>query len=132
MANVTCVFVFDTDPSARRGLVRLLLAAGYDVRAFVDADEFVAAVGSEDTNCVVLDAGMPEVPVDELLAMFEKCRVYVPVIIVTTHDDRKTRRKAEKMNAAAFFRKPVDGTALLDAIDWALRTHSQNRSTCGL
>jgi FixJ family two-component response regulator len=25
------------------------------------------------------------------------------------------------MNAAAFFRKPVDGSALLDAIEWAVR-----------
>ena len=39
-------------------------------------------------------------------------------------DDPETRRKTEEMNAAGFFRKPVDGTALLDAIDWALQSGS--------
>jgi FixJ family two-component response regulator len=32
------------------------------------------------------------------------------------------------MNAAAFFRKPVDGSALLDAIDWAVRWNLANGS----
>lgn len=127
MVNEKRVFVFDTDPSARRGLVRLLLAAGYDVQAFMDADEFVDALGSEEANCLVLDAGVPELPVDELQALFDERRLCLPVIIVTTHDDRETRRNAEKMNAVTFFRKPVDGTALLDAIDWALRSSYSHR-----
>jgi FixJ family two-component response regulator len=32
------------------------------------------------------------------------------------------------MNAAAFFRKPVDGSALLDAIEWAVRWNLANGS----
>jgi FixJ family two-component response regulator len=31
------------------------------------------------------------------------------------------------MKAVGFFRKPVDGTALLDAIDWALRCRRSDR-----
>jgi FixJ family two-component response regulator len=46
----------------------------------------------------------------------------VPVIFVTADDDQKTRAKARELNAAGFFRKPVDGPALLDAIAWALET----------
>ena len=42
---------------------------------------------------------------------------------------QKTRRKAEEMKAVGFFRKPVDGTALLDAIDWALRSSSIGRQS---
>jgi len=37
-------------------------------------------------------------------------------------DDPETRLKAQMMNAAGFFRKPVDGTALFDAIEWATRS----------
>jgi hypothetical protein len=36
--------------------------------------------------------------------------------------DEKTRKKALTFNAAGFFRKPIDGPALLDAIAWALET----------
>ena len=46
----------------------------------------------------------------------------LPIIVVTADDDPETRRKARRMKAAGFFRKPVDGTALLDAIEWALRS----------
>jgi FixJ family two-component response regulator len=31
---------------------------------------------------------------------------------------------AQELNAVGFFRKPVDGTALLDAVNWALRSSS--------
>ena len=30
------------------------------------------------------------------------------------------------LRAAGFFRKPVDGAALLDAIDWAIREKTNN------
>ena len=48
----------------------------------------------------------------------------VPIIVVTALDDPQTRRRAQKLNAIGYFRKPVDGTALLDAIDWAMRSGS--------
>jgi len=44
------------------------------------------------------------------------------VIFVTADDDEQTRKKARALEAAGFFRKPVDGPALLDAIIWALET----------
>ena len=34
-------------------------------------------------------------------------------------DDAETRERARKLGAVAFFRKPVDGQALIDAIHWA-------------
>ena len=34
--------------------------------------------------------------------------------------DEKTRKKALTFNAAGFFRKPIDGPGLLDAVAWAL------------
>jgi FixJ family two-component response regulator len=123
MATLKRILAFDTDPSARRGLVHLLHAAGYDTRAFAHAHEFLSALGSEEFDCVLLDAGIPELPLDDLLAMLNECRSCQPFIVVTTHVDRETRRAAEKMRAVAFFRKPVDGVALLDAIEWAIRTH---------
>jgi len=49
----------------------------------------------------------------------------MPIIVVTADDDPETRREAEEMRAIGFFRKPVDGTALLDSIDWALRPTSR-------
>ena len=46
--------------------------------------------------------------------------------VISGDDDPAIRRAAQRMNAAAFFRKPVDGSALLDAIDWAVRWNLAN------
>ena len=123
MTKAQCVFLVDDDRSARSGLARLLRAAGYPVREFASANEFIDALEPDVSGCVlVLDARMPGLSGEELQAELEARGVDLPTLVVTADDDPETRRKAQKMKAAGFFRKPVDGTALLDAIDWALRS----------
>jgi FixJ family two-component response regulator len=117
------VFVVDDDPSARQGLALLLRTAGYDVSAFASADEFVDALGQETSGCLVLDARLPGMSCEELSAKLEERCVDLPIIFVTADDDPETMQRAQRINAAGFFRKPVDGTALFDAIEWALRSN---------
>ena len=126
MPKANCVFVVDDDPSARNGLARLLRTAGHDARDFASADEFLEALGTEECGCVVLDARMPGISGEELRAELKERCTGLSIIVVTADDDLETRREAEEMEAVGFFRKPVDGTALLDAIDWTLRPSSTN------
>ena len=51
----------------------------------------------------------------------------MPVIVISASDDAQTRENARKLGAAAFFRKPIDDQALLDAILWAI-SGANNRS----
>ena len=128
MSKGRCVFVVDDDPSARKGLTRLLRTAGYDVREFESAEEFLDALDAncardpDHPGCLVLDARMPGLTGAELMLELRTRRVYLHLIMVTAEDSLLTRKTAQALNASAFFRKPVDGTALLDAIDWALRS----------
>ena len=122
MTNDNCIFLVDDDSSARKGLARLLRAAGHDVRDFASANDFLDALGSETSGCIVLDARMPGISNEELLMELKARNIHLPIIVVTGDDDPETRRKAQEMKAAGFFRKPVDGPALLDAINWALQT----------
>ena len=132
MTDGTIVFVVDDDLSARTGLVRLLRAAGYEVRSFASANEFLSALDPEPSGCLVLDARMPGLSGKELMAELKVRDVHLPVIMVTAEDDPVARKIAQVMKAAGFFRKPVDGTALLDAIDWALRsTRNSDSSNSG-
>jgi FixJ family two-component response regulator len=122
MASGASVYLVDDDPSARKGLARLLRTAGYDVRDFCCAKEFLGAVDPETSGCLVLDARMPGISGVELLTELGKRGVQLPIIMVTAEDDPLIKEVAKKLGAVGFFRKPVDGTALMDAINWALRS----------
>ena len=123
MTNDNCIFLVDDDSSARKGLARLLRAAGHDVRDFASVNDFLDALGSEASGCLVLDARMSGISNQEVLEELKARNIHLPIIVVTGDDDSETRRKAQKMKAAGFFRKPIDGLALLDAINWALQTN---------
>ena len=116
------MFVVDDDPSARKGLARLLLTAGHNVKDFECAEDFLHALNPDVLGCLVLDARMPGLSGEELQAELKNRKIYLPIIVVTGDDDPETKKKAAKMKAVGFFRKPVDGTALLDAVNWALRS----------
>ncbi len=124
MSKTPIVFVVDEDQSARRGLTRLLRTAGHDVREFASALEFHDSLDPAVSGCLVLDARMPELSGGELQAELQARNVDLPVIVVAADDEPEIRHQAYAMKAVGFFRKPVDGTALLDAIDWVLRSAS--------
>ena len=124
MTGAKCVFVVDDDPSVRHSLSRLVRTAGYDSRDFASVNEFLDALSSDLSGCVVLDAGMPGLSVEKLQAELEARSLNLPIIVVTAYDDPGTKGKARKMEAVGFFGKPVDGTALLNAIDWAMHSNS--------
>ena len=124
MNNKLHVFVVDEDPSARKGLVRLLNKAGYNVSQFTSLNDFMDVIKPGLSGCVVLDSGIPGLSEKDLQAEFKKHGVCLPIIIISADDNSKIRQQAHEMNAAGFFRKPIDGIALIDAIDWAI--HSGN------
>jgi FixJ family two-component response regulator len=116
------VFVVDDDESARNGLARLVRAGGYHVITYASATEFMLTLNSKITGCVLLDARMPGISGEELASELMKYSENLSIIFVTADDDPETKQKAKEMKAVGFFRKPVDGTALLDAIDWVLNS----------
>ncbi len=114
------IYLVDDDVSVRRGLKRLLLAAGYEVNAYALPDELLNSPISDKDACLILDARMPGLSGDALQAELAANGLKLPVIFVTADDDEQTRMKARALKAVGFFRKPVDGSALLDAVAWAL------------
>ena len=68
-----------------------------------------------------MDIRMPGISGKELLAAMKNCGSRLSIIIVSANDDQEARKLAKEMGAIGFFRKPVDGTALLDSIKWTLK-----------
>ena len=122
------VFVIDDDSSARNGLVRLIRAAGYHVSAFNSANKFLESLDENSSGCILLDIRIPGMSDDELVLELNNRKINLPIIVITADNDVNARRKAQEMNAVGFYRKPVDGTALLDAINWIFRECSNGKN----
>jgi FixJ family two-component response regulator len=121
MRLIRRVFVVDENQSARSGFARLLRTAGYDVREFRTAREFVDALEPDATGCVLLDSSTPGMSSEGLRTEFRARHADLTIICVTADDGLGSRQIAEELKAVAYFRKPIDGMALLDVIAWAMR-----------
>jgi len=120
------VYVIDDDESVRRALQRLLRSAGFEVKAFSSAEAFLQSENLDVGACVVLDIRMPGLTGFDVQEKLASMGIRIPVINVSAFDDAETRERARRLGAVAFFRKPVDGQALIDAIHWAMGVTKYN------
>ena len=119
------VFIVDDDDSFRRSTERLVRLAGYAVRGFSSASEFLAAARPDVVSCLVLDVCMPGpsgLDLQRQLAGQD-----VEIIFMTGHGDVPTSVRAMKAGAAEFLTKPFREAALLDAIRQALERNRRTR-----
>jgi FixJ family two-component response regulator len=117
---VAKVYIVDDDPGVRKALCRLMRSAGIDCDAFASGAEFLSRFDRGEHGCVLLDYHMRGGDGPEVLGAMAQAGLSLPVIILSAHDDAEMRKRARRLGAAGFFRKPVDDQALLDAIAWAL------------
>ena len=114
------VFIIDDDPSARRGLVRLVRAVGMNTEAFASAEEFLASGRRDGPGCIVLDVRMPEMTGPELQDRLGQADYCMPIVFISAHGDVRTAASAMKKGAVDFLTKPVDRDDLHGAIRVAL------------
>lgn len=114
------VYIIDDDASVRTALERLLISAGIRSRTFAGADEFLKAGIPPDGSCVITDVKMHGMTGPELHRKVREAGSRASFIFVTAYDTEAVRAQAKKDGAIAYFRKPVDDQALIDAIGWAL------------
>jgi len=110
------VFIIDDDLSARKGITRLVRAAGMNAESFASAGDFLTSGRSDGPGCIVLDVRMPEMTGPELQEELGKKEYCMPIIFLSAHGDIPTTAKAMKIGAVDFLTKPVDKDDLLEAI----------------
>jgi len=81
------VFVIDDDPSARRGLSRLIGAAGMRVKAYESGRDFLNKAHYEGHGCIVLDVKMPGLSGLDLQEELMKTKSVMPIIFVSAHSE---------------------------------------------
>jgi len=121
------VYIVDDDASVRKGLARLMRAAGFQPSVFETGEAFLVAVRPEDAGCVVLDITMPRFTGPQIQASMKRTGIDLPVIAISARDDEDTRVLARTLGAQFFLRKPVDDQALLDAIEWVTSSRHESQ-----
>jgi FixJ family two-component response regulator len=125
---IPIVHVVDDDDSLRTALMRLLRAAGYEVRGYPSAGEFLLARPGSTPGCVLLDVHMPGPSGLDVQVAFGEQTDALPIIFLTGHGDIPMSVRAMKAGAVDFLTKPVKRETLLQAIDNALARDAQNRA----
>ena len=110
------VSVVDDDQSLRRSLSNLLTSVGFRVETFASAEEFLSSSQQENTGCLVLDLRMGGMNGFDLLRHLAATGSRIPVIILTAHADDAARQRSREAGAVAFFGKPFQADALLNAV----------------
>lgn len=114
------IYVLDDEPEMVKALKRLLRAKGFETHGFTSVREFQEHEIPMDVACLILDVAMPELNGLELQKYLLREENPIPIIFLTGHGDIPMSVRAIKAGASDFLTKPVDDTALLNAVHAAL------------
>lgn len=115
------VSIVDDDESVRESLPDLLREFGFAARAFSSAEEYLASDFIEQTMCLLLDITMPGMSGPDLQQELKKRRQEIPIIFITAQRDETVRSRLIEHGAVECLFKPFSETALLEALNTALR-----------
>jgi FixJ family two-component response regulator len=121
MATRSLVSIVDDDESIRESLPDLLRQFGFAAQAFSSAEAFLASEFVGETRCLLLDIAMPGMSGPELQQELIRRREEIPIVFITARGDESVRPRLLAEGAVECLFKPFSDTALLDALNAALR-----------
>ena len=121
MGKRSLVSVVDDDESVRESLPDLVRQFGFAVEAFSSAEAFLASDFVSETSCLLLDVAMPGMSGPELQQELIRRQQEIPIVFITANGDETVRPGLLAQGAVECLFKPFSETALLDALNAALR-----------
>lgn len=121
------VHIVEDDARTRHATARFLGAAGYVVRTYGTAREFLAAWPTRAAGCVVLDLQLPGQSGLELQRALAQTDEPLPIVFLSGRASVSESVQAMKAGAVDFLTKTADGDLLLDAVSQALARDRENR-----
>jgi EAL domain-containing protein (putative c-di-GMP-specific phosphodiesterase class I)/CheY-like chemotaxis protein len=118
------VLVVDDEQTVQQLLVRLLSAAGYDVRTANNGEEALRKLELESVDLVVTDLVMPKADGMAVLQTMRERSIDVPVVMITGAPTTESAMHAVRYRADAYLTKPVDPAAFISAVGRALHLRS--------
>ena len=110
------IAVIDDDVRVLESLINLLASCGYKAEGYSSAEEFLESGGLQKCSCVITDVEMRQMSGLGLLQHINSTASSLPVVIITGKPSEKSESFYREKGAVGFFRKPVDGDALVDLL----------------
>lgn len=123
MNGALLVAIVDDDRRVLESLESLLESAGYRVRSFSSAQEFLASDCISTVRCVVSDVLMPEMDGFQLAHELLALRPQLPVVLITSLDLQGQSVRLES-NCLGILNKPFKAAKLLLLVGRAVATRS--------
>ena len=118
--NLCSLYIVDDEEPVLESMAFLLESYGYEVETFSSGIDFLNEVNLSAPGCVLLDSRMPDLRGQDVHQMMNEKLSPISVIYLTGHGDIPMAVDALKDGALDFFQKPVDGNALVMAVDDAM------------
>jgi FixJ family two-component response regulator len=110
------IAVIDDDLRVLESLVNLLASFGYKAESYASAEQFLTSGGLSRTSCIITDVEMRQMSGLGLLQYLKNGNSTIPIIIITGKASARSEAFYLESGAVGFFRKPVDGDALVELI----------------
>jgi two-component system response regulator FixJ len=124
------VHVIDDDEPVRESLAFSLETAGFAVKTYESAVQFLERLHEAEFGCIVTDVRMPGMSGLELIRELKERGVEFPVIVMTGHGDVPLAVEAMREGVADFIEKPFSDEVILASLRSALdRTLDQREQS---
>jgi two-component system response regulator FixJ len=127
MVKDNSVYLIDDDAAVRHALRVFLESAGFLVRTYASALDFLRECDKIAGGVLLLDQRMPGMSGMELQARLDQLEIFMPIIFITGHGDIQMSVAAMKAGAMDFLEKPFDNNELLKRIREALKKSADKR-----
>lgn len=114
------IYIIEDDTSVRESIGTFLKCKGLKSQSFGSAEEFLEGFSAKTDDILILDLNLPGISGYDLLTMFSENQTKLKVIVTTAFDEPGRREFCLEHGVKNYFRKPVDGEALLDVIKFNL------------
>jgi len=128
MTNELAVCVVEDNQVAREAIARLIQSAGFPVRIYSSALDFLKNSEPTCVGCLVLDLRLPGMSGFELMERLVGNGSRIPVVVVSAHAETDNVSRAMALGALDFIKKPYRASVLLGRIRQGLQaSHAQRR-----
>jgi diguanylate cyclase (GGDEF)-like protein len=114
------IYLVDDDEVQARVLASQIGYFGYNVRIFLSLADLKALIRQAPPDALLMDITFPEgkmAGTETIAELRETCLADIPVMFISINDEPICRLQAVRAGGQAYFTKPVDVGALIDALD---------------